>query len=102
MKAVGRFEIRDPVVSGAVETFTARDPSSDTTVLLHLLPDGSGDSPEKKFLEFAPGCPGKILDSGVDSDSQRSYVVTDYPKDRKALLLWIKSLSTVAPKTAKP
>lgn len=100
MKAVGRFQIQSPVVGGAVETFTAKDPSADTTVLLHLLPAGETQDPEKTFLEFAPGCPGKILDTGVDDDSQRAYVVTEYPKDRKSLLLWIKSLSSLPPKPA--
>ncbi len=109
MKAIGRFEIQHPVVSGVVETFTARDPSADTTVLLHLLPATATDTPEKVFLEFAPGCPGKILDSGVDPGSKRGFVVTEYPKDRKSLLLWIKSLSSLpaakpapAPAPAKP
>ncbi len=103
MKAVGRFEILNPVVSGTVETFTAKDPSSGATVLLHLLPADAADTPEKVFLEFAPGCPGKILDTGFDSDSKRAFVVTEYPKDRKSLLLWIKSLSALPPKpAAKP
>ncbi|MGH9520990.1 MAG: hypothetical protein ACRD3E_00500, partial [Terriglobales bacterium] len=83
-------------------TYSARDPDSGATVLLHVLPLGCENDPKKKFLEFAPGCPGKILDSGLDTDSQRSFVVTEYPKDRKALLLWIKSLSAIAAKPAPP
>ena len=100
MKSAGRYEIQSPIVTGAVDTYSARDPESGATVLLHVLPPGCEIAPREKFLEFAPGCPGKILDSGLDVDSQRSFVVTEYPKDRKALLLWIKSLSAIAAKPA--
>lgn len=98
MKSAGRYEIQSAVVTGAVDTYTARDPASGGTVLLHVLPAGHESNPRASFLEFASGCPGKILDSGLDAPSQRAYVVTEYPKDRKALLLWIKSLSTIAAK----
>lgn len=104
MKSAGRFEIQSPIVTGVVDTYSAKDPSSGTTVLLHVLPADCGADPKAKFLEYAPGCPGKILDSGIDQDSQRPFVVTEYPKDRKALLLWIKSLSGIPskPAAAKP
>ena len=103
MGNVGRFEIQSPIFSGAVETFSARDPENGNTVLLHLLPaDGAGETPEQQFLKLAPGCPGKVLHSGIDAASQRSFVVTDYPKDRKAVLLWIKQLTLLPAKPAAP
>ena len=102
MKSAGRYEIQSPINAGAVDSYTARDPESGQTVLLHVLPPGHESDPQAGFLQFAPGCPGKILDSGVDAPTQRAFVVTEYPKDRKALLLWIKSLSGIAAKPAAP
>lgn len=104
MKSAGRYEIQSPIVTGVVDTYSAKDPSSGTTVLVHVLPADCDADPKAKFLEYAPGCPGKILDSGMDEASQRPFVVTEYPKDRKALLLWIKSLSGIPskPAAAKP
>src|ERR1051325_4428440 len=106
MGVVGRFEILSPVFSGAVDTSTARDPQSGETVLLHLLPPGHEDSPREFFLELAPGCPGRILDYGIDPETKRAFVVTDYPKDRKAVRLWIRELSGIgtppAPKATPP
>ncbi len=96
MRVVGRFEILSPVLSGVVETSTARDPQTGETVLLHVLPPGHEKSPREYFLELAPGCPGKILDSGIDSETQCAFVVTDYPKDRKAVRLWIRELGGMA------
>src|SRR4051812_43871199 len=92
MSVVGRFEILSPVFAGAVDTSTARDPQNGETVLLHLLPAGREGSPREYFLELAPGCPGQILDDGIDSETKRAFVVTDYPKDLKAVRLWIKEM----------
>jgi hypothetical protein len=106
MSVAGRFEILSPVFSGAVETSTARDTQSGETVLLHLLPAGGGASPQERFQELAPACPGKILAAGMDPATQRPFVVTDYPRDRKAFLLWVRQLSGLAaaavPATAGP
>src|SRR3954470_21790426 len=104
MSVVGRFEILSPVFAGAVDTSTARDPQNGETVLLHLLPAGREGSPREFFLELAPGCPGQILDSGIDSETKRAFVITDYPKDRKAVRLWIKEMIGIGvpAKPAKP
>ncbi len=93
MSNVGRFEILSPIFSGALDTSTARDPQTGDTVLLHLLPAGHTNAPHELFREIAPDWPGEILDSGFDATAQRSFVVTEYPKDRKAFRLLIHTLS---------
>lgn len=104
MSVAGRFEILSPVFSGAVESSTARDAQTGETVLLHFVPADRTGSPAEVFRQLAPACPGKILASGVDAG--RPFVVTDYPRDRKALLLWIRQLSRLEappkPAVAKP
>lgn len=92
MSVVGRFEILSPIFSGALDTSTARDPGSGDTVLLHLLPSGHADAPRDLFMKIASDWPGQVLDSGVDPETQRPFVVTEYPKDRKAFRLLIHEL----------
>ena len=89
MSTVGRFEILSPIFSGALETSTARDPWTGDTVLLHLLPPGRDKSPREFFSEIAPDWPGAVLDSGFDIALNRLFVITEYPKDRKAFRLLI-------------
>lgn len=104
MRVVGRFEIVERIVSGAAETYSARDPNSAQTVLLHLLEPNRSGSPEDRFRAYAPDCPVAVLESGTDPQTQRDFVVTEYPKDRTALLLWIRQLGMGAfrPKPAEP
>ena len=92
MSVVGRFEIVSPIFSGALDTSTARDSRTGETVLLHLLPAGRQEPPRDLFLEIACDWPGQVLDSGFDPATQRSFVVTEYPKDRKAFRLLIHTL----------
>ena len=66
MRVVGRFEIVERIVSGASETYSARDPKSAQTVLLHLLEAGGSGSPEDRFRAYAPDSPGAVLESGTD------------------------------------
>lgn len=101
MRVVGRFEIVERIVSGACETYSARDPHSGQTVLLHLLEANGSGSPEDRFRAYAPDCPGAVLESGADPETRRAFVVTEYPKDRKALMLWIRQLGAAKPKPAE-
>ena len=104
MSVVGRFEILSPIFSGALDTSTARDPRTGDTVLLHLLPTGHADSPRDLFQKIASDWPGQVLDAGIDPETQRSFVVTDYPKDRKAFRLLIHELGklTLPPDLGAP
>ncbi len=110
MKLVARFEILDEIIAGAFETYTARDPKNGETVLLHYLPAGVSGAAAEQFRMLVPGCPGEILEWGVDESTQRAFVITEYPRNRKQLFLWIRKLMslntgsspTPAPRPAGP
>src|SRR5512146_3262063 len=88
MRFVGRFEIVKKLVSGACDTYSARDPRG-RLVLVHLLAESEA-SPKELLGSWKPPVPGAILESGIDPATQRAFVVTEYPKGRKALLLWVQ------------
>ena len=88
MRFVGPFEIVKKLVSGASDTYSARDRRG-RLVFVHLLAESEASTNES-LGPWKPPVPGAILESGIDPATKRAFVVTEYPKGRKALLLWVQ------------
>ena len=105
MKLANKYELFDPVTTGGVETFVARDLASGERVLVHVFESGSSpsDPPTNEwaleaFCGMAPLPPGAVIDVGRYSGTAFSYLVTKVP-EAEALQKWVLAYESYTQKT---
>jgi hypothetical protein len=97
MKFLNKYELMEPVTSGAVETFVAREISSGERVIVHMFA-GSEVLPDKPALQWAlqslrglaPTPMGSVIEGGRYEQTSHAYLVTKFPADPVALQHWIR------------
>jgi len=97
MKFANKYELFEPVTSGRVETFFAKDLASGERVLLHIFeaPEKKPDQPTvqwvlESFSKVAPSPPGLVVETGRYSGTTYAYLVTKLP-DSAALQRWTQT-----------
>ncbi|MGA8152336.1 MAG: hypothetical protein WB952_15390 [Terriglobales bacterium] len=106
MKLANKYELFDPVTTGKVETFVARDLASGERVLVYIFEGGPppSDPPTSQwaleaFAGMAPVPPGEVIDVGRYTGTAFAYLVTKVP-EAEELQKWIaayESFSQNAP-----
>jgi hypothetical protein len=83
MKLASKYELLDPVTTGVVESFVARDLATGERVLAFIFESGPlpADPPPiewtlEKFEGMAPAPPGKVVDAGRYGATGFAYLVT--------------------------
>lgn len=97
MKFLNKYELMEPVTSGAVETFVARDLASGERVIVHMFA-GSEVLPDNPAVQWAlqslrglaPTPMGSIIEGGRYEQTRHAYLVTKFPADPVALQHWIR------------
>jgi len=97
MKFANKYELFEPVTTGRVETFVAKDLASGERVLLHIFeaPENRPDPPSlqwvlESFRKVAPNPPGSVLDTGRYSGTTYVYLATKLP-DSADVQRWAQS-----------
>jgi hypothetical protein len=97
MKFANKYELFEPVTTGRVETFVAKDLASGQRVLLHIFeaPENRPDPPSlqwvlEAFRKVAPNPPGPVLDTGRYSGTTYVYLTTKLP-DSADVQRWAQS-----------
>ena len=97
MKFANKYELFEAVTNGRVETFVAKDLTSNARVLLHIFeaPEKKPDQPTvqwvlESFRKVAPSPPGLVVETGRYSGTTYAYLVTKLP-DSAALQRWAQS-----------
>jgi len=105
MKVANKYELFDPLTTGKVEVFVARDLASGERVLVHLFEGGpspsdppTSDWAVEAFRALAPVPPGAVIDVGRYTGTAIAYLVTKVP-DADALQKWVVAYESYAQKT---
>lgn len=105
MKLANKYELFDPLTTGKVETFVARELASGERVLVHVFEGGlpPSDPPTKEwaletFRGLAPPPPGAVIDVGRYPGSPFAYLVTNVP-EADALQKWVAAYESYLQKT---
>lgn len=105
MKFANKYELFEPVTTGRVETFVAKDLASGERVLLHIFeaPENRPDSPSlqwvlESFRKVAPNPLGPVLDTGRYSGTTYVYLTSKLP-DSAAVQRWAQSYESYVQET---
>jgi hypothetical protein len=97
MKFANKYELFEPVTTGRVETFVAKDLATGERVLLHIFeaPENRPDPPSlqwvlESFRKVAPNPPGPVLHTGRYSGTTYVYLATKLP-DSADVQRWAQS-----------
>ena len=95
MKLANKYELFDPVTTGKVETFVARDLATGERVLVHVFEGGPSpsDPPTSEwaleaFAGMAPTPPAAVIDVGRYAGTDFAYLVTQVP-EADVLQKWV-------------
>ena len=96
MRFLTKYELLQPVTSGVVESFVARNVASDERVLIHTF-DGleafASQSPiewaMKSYRCLAPPLLGELIEAGRYPQTAQAYLICRLPPDPAALQEWI-------------
>lgn len=97
MKLTEKYELVEPVTSGRINSFIARDLSTSEQALVHLFecskPEGT-HSPAVWVLQafrcIAPSPPGMVTEAGTSESGSLAYIITRMPSSA-ALRAWVQA-----------
>lgn len=105
MKFSEKYELRESLTTGAVETFVANDKVRGERVLVHIVecaPQTSDQSTTEwalqSFRKLAPEPPGPVLETGKYRPPKYAYVVIK-PTDDAAIMAWVRGYEMQAEET---
>lgn len=105
MKFGEKYELRESLTTGAVETFVANDKIRGQRVLVHILDCGlqQPNQPTVQwaldaFRRVAPEPAGLVLEAGRYSGTLYAYIVTQMP-EKAALMNWVQHYQAQATDT---
>jgi hypothetical protein len=105
MKLANKYELFDPVTTGRVETFVARDLTDGERVLVHVFESGpspsdppTGEWAVQAFRAAAPAPPGAVIDVGRYPGTAYAYLVTKVP-EAEALQNWVAAYESYPQQT---
>src|SRR5689334_8753853 len=97
MKLTEKYELVEPVTSGRIKSFIARNLSTSEQALVHLFECTATKSAQpaafrvlQTFRSFAPSPPGLVLEAGASETSSLAYVITLMPSPA-ALRTWVQA-----------
>lgn len=97
MKFSDKYELVEPITTGPVRAFIAREIASRVRVVIYIFECGSDHSGQmagqwvlQAFRNLAPSPPGQALDAGRDERTCYAYLVTQMP-EAAALKAWIRA-----------
>jgi hypothetical protein len=98
MKLTEKYELVEPVTSGRINSFIARNLSTSEQALVHLF-ECTGITRSKQpaalsvlqaFRCMAPSPPGLVIEAGTSETSSLAYVITLMPSPA-ALRAWVQA-----------
>ena len=98
MKLTEKYELVEPVTSGRINSFIARNLSTSEQALVHLF-ECTGTTRSKQpaalsvlqaFRCLAPSPPGLVIEAGTSETSSLAYVITLMPSSA-ALRAWVQA-----------
>ena len=96
MRFLAKYELLQPVTSGAVETFVARDVDSDQRVLIHMFNglDAFAALPAsewavKSYRGVGPPILGELVEAGRYPQTSQAYLICKLSADPAALQEWV-------------
>lgn len=98
MKLTEKYELVEPVTSGRINSFIARNLSTSEQALVHLF-ECAGATRSKQpaalsvlqaFRCLAPSPPGLVIEAGTSETSSLAYVITLMPSPA-ALRAWVQA-----------
>ena len=98
MKLTEKYELVEPVTSGRIKSFIARNLSTSEQALVHLF-ECAGTTRAKQpaalsvlqaFRCLAPSPPGLVIEAGTSESSSLAYVITLMPSPA-ALRAWVQA-----------
>jgi len=108
MKLANKYELLDPLTTGAVETFVARELATGQRVLVHVFEGGgsTSDPPTSDWAleglgKLAPTPPGEVIDVGRYPGSTFAYLVTRVPVG-EVLQKWVLAYEAHGQPTPEP
>lgn len=97
MKLTEKYELVEPVTSGRIKSFVARNLSTSEQALVHLFEctvtnaaQPAAFSVLQAFRRLAPSPPGLVLEAGASETSSLAYVITLMPSPA-ALRAWVQA-----------
>ena len=97
LKLTEKYELVEPVTSGRINSFIARDLSTSEQALVHLFECAGGKSGQpaalwvlQAFRCLAPSPPGLVIEAGTSETSSLAYVITLMPS-AAALRAWVQA-----------
>jgi hypothetical protein len=105
MKFSEKYELRESLTTGAVETFVANDKVRGERVLVHIVECAPQTSEQnsaawalESFRKLAPEPPGPVLETGKYRPPKYAYVVVK-PSDEAAIKAWVRRYELLAEET---
>jgi hypothetical protein len=105
MKLANKYELFDPVTTGKVEAFVARDLAKAEPVVVYIFEGGPppSDPPTiewalEAFCGVAPAPPGEVIDVGRYGGTAFAYLVTKVP-EAEELQKWVAAYESYVEKT---
>jgi len=97
MKLTEKYELVEPVTSGRIHTFIARDLTTSEQALVHLFECAKTKSGQpaaiwvlQAFRCVAPSPPGLVTEAGTSEVGSLAYVITRMPS-AAALRTWVQA-----------
>jgi hypothetical protein len=97
MKLTEKYELVEPVTSGRINSFIARNLSNSEQALVHLFECARNKSGQpaavwvlQAFRCLAPSPPGLVIEAGTSESSSLAYVITRMPSPA-ALRAWAQA-----------
>lgn len=105
MRFLGKYELLEQLTVGSVETFVAYPVGGGERLLVHvfalpaMIKSGLKNSDLLEYMvEMAPPALSTVVDAGRYDDGTQAYIVTQVPRDSKALPNWIEAYKAMARK----
>lgn len=97
MKLTEKYELVEPVTSGRINSFIARDLSTSEQALVHLFECTKNKGEQsaavwvlQAFRCIAPSPPGLVIEAGTSESGSLAYIITRMP-NTAALRVWVQA-----------